>query len=121
MGKEYDRETLEAQFIDINQWTFQLLIECLDICLPIDDAFNQKLCKVVLGIFLIDDFNSGLLVRASYNSCIVSVASGKANIGWAFPVTDEQRDKMIIKLDSSLMDEPHQDESDASRMKLCTL
>ena len=100
VGREHEPDILREKITDLTQWTVQKLIECSDMSLPIDDSFNLASCKLVLGIFLINDQSSGMLVRASSKSRVVSVATGNASIGWVLPVSEDQRDEMMVRLSS---------------------
>ncbi|STX29732.1 Glutathionylspermidine synthase [Legionella beliardensis] len=102
MGREHELSTLQEKIADLTHWTFQKLVQCNTIDLPLDDSFNLTACKVVLGLFLINNQNSGMLIRASNKSSIVSVATGGAHIGWMIPMTSSQRDNLIQQVDSSI-------------------
>lgn len=101
MGSEHESQALRRDITELTHWTFQKLIECIDLNLPLDDSFTLTACKVVLGLFLINNQNLGMLIRASNKSAIVSIATGGAHIGWMIPVTSAQRDHLMQQLDSS--------------------
>lgn len=100
VGCEYERDVIANRLTDLKHWTAQKLIECPNLNLPLDDSFQKKACKVVLGLFLIDKENSGMLIRASNRSCVVSVATGNAYIGWVSPVSLKQCNKFLTHLNS---------------------
>jgi hypothetical protein len=100
VGQEHEQNILFNKLADLTHWTVQKLIECSDICLPVDDSFQIQSCKIVLGLFLINNQNSGMLIRASSKSRVVSVATEDAYIGWVLPASYVQRDKLLSNLDS---------------------
>lgn len=87
IGKENDKEILYSKLRNNkNDWVVQSLIPTETLSLPINKNFSTKEHKIVLSLFLVCGKNSGMLVRASSQTGVVTVTNGGAKMSWAYPV-----------------------------------
>ena len=79
---------------DLNHWIAQELIETPDQWLPEDTSFKLKPHNMVLGLYHAFDKLSGILVRVNNSKRVINMSHG-TKIGWAFPCTINERNKLI--------------------------
>ncbi|WP_374338447.1 hypothetical protein [Leeia sp.] len=100
MGDEHSAEDLltRLQAVPLAQWTVQQRVQVSSLTMPADEAFESVPHQLVLGLFMMDTQPGGLWVRASRHSQIVNVSQGSARVGWAVPMTVEERDRQLAML-----------------------
>lgn len=97
IGSEHDEETLRAKLRDVDEWLVQKHCVSEVLSLPVDETFQMKPHKVVLGLYRVFNNYSGIFVRAVTDNEVVSMSHG-AKISWAFPISEEDIDALISQL-----------------------
>jgi hypothetical protein len=103
IGAENKTEFLRKILSEVDNWTVQEIIESQDLLLPEDEQFILKPHKIVLALYHTFDKLSGILVRANKKMSVINMSHG-TKIGWAFPCSIEERERLLSSLHTLSID-----------------
>ena len=88
IGRETAPEELRRRLDDSSSgnWTAQQFLDSPRIDVASDGQWNVQPSYVVFGVYVLGDRVSGMNIRASAESRVVNVLSGKAASGWCVPL-----------------------------------
>jgi hypothetical protein len=100
MGVDHSAEHLRGliEGKGVEHWIAQQMISFEGVEIPFDAKLAFVPHNVVLGVYLIGDRASGLMIRASSSSKVVNIETGVGGYAWAIPMTPEEQAQHIAAL-----------------------